>query len=303
MKILILGYSALFKKRIIKVLLDKKIKFCIASKSQPNNEKKAYKWFRDYNNALKNSKADLVYISLSNSLHYIWAKKALEKKYHVIVDKPITLNLKQTKILTLLAKKKKRLLAEATFFNYHAQFKKALKVINFSKNIKFIITNFVIPMPKKKTFRMQKKLAGGCSMDMGPYAAATARLLGSGKLLNIQSNIYRNKQGLITSFNISCKFKNNYYLGYFRFGGKYTNNMVLISDKKEIEINNVFSPPSNKDLKILIRGGNTFKLAKIKKDNIFKNFLNEILKDLKKKSYKPYYNKILIDAKFRSKIN
>ena len=303
MKILILGYSALFKKRIIKVLLDKKIKFCIASKTQPNNEKKAYKWFRDYNYALKNSKADLVYISLPNSNHYSWAKKALEKKYHVIVDKPITLNIKQAKILTSLAKKKNRLLAEATFFNYHDQFQKALKTINGYKNIKIITTNFIIPMPKKKSFRMQKRFAGGCYMDMSPYAAATARLLGFGKLLNIQSNVYKNKQGLITSFNISCKFKNNYYLGNFCFGGEYTNNMLLFSNKKKIEINNVFSPPSNKNLKILIRENNSFKQNKIKKDDIFKNFLNEIMNNLNKKIFKPYYKKILIDAEFRNKIN
>ena len=51
-----------------------------------------------------------------------------------------------------------------------------------------INTNFIIPMPKRNSFRMSKKLSGGCLMDMGPYAAATARLLGSGKLLKMHTN-------------------------------------------------------------------------------------------------------------------
>ena len=42
--------------------------------------------------ALKNSDADIVYISLANSNHYFWAKKVLEAGFHLIVDKPITTN-------------------------------------------------------------------------------------------------------------------------------------------------------------------------------------------------------------------
>ena len=53
--------------------------------------------------ALKKSKTDVVYISLINSLHYYWAKKALNKNYHVIVDKPISENYSQAKNLIKIA--------------------------------------------------------------------------------------------------------------------------------------------------------------------------------------------------------
>ena len=78
MKILILGYSSLFKKRILNVLLKNNIKFCIASKSSVQKEKKAFSWYRSYSFALNHSSADLVYISLPNAFHYYWAKKALD---------------------------------------------------------------------------------------------------------------------------------------------------------------------------------------------------------------------------------
>ena len=48
-------------------------------------------------------------------------------------------------------------------------------------------------MPKKNSFRMSTKLFGGCLADMGPYAAGTARLLGSGKLLKMQTSVNKNK--------------------------------------------------------------------------------------------------------------
>ena len=302
MKILILGYSNLLKKRILKVLIKKNIDFCIASKSFAQKEKKASNWYRNYNYALNHSNADLVYISLPNSLHYLWSKKALEKNYHVIVDKPLCENYTQAKKLVKIAKRKKKLLAEATFFNYHKQFIQALKLLKGSKNIKFVNTNFIIPMPKKDSFRMNKKLGGGCIMDMGSYAASTARLLGSGKLINMNSHIFKDKNGVVMAFHIFCKFKNNNYFGYFCFGGEYRNNMFLISNKKHLELNNVFSPPSNKNLKITIKENNTYHTKKVNKDDVFNNFFKKIMFNLKKKKFNEYYSTILEDAKFRKKL-
>ena len=202
---------------------------------------------------MEESKADLVYISLINSQHFFWAKKALEKNYHVIVDKPITCKLQETFQLLKMAKKRKRLLAEATFFDFHKQFTTSINYLGGSKKINFINTNFIIPKPKNNNFRMKKKFNGGCVADMSPYAAATARILGLGKCLNFNSIIFRNKSGLETSFTISCRFKKNYYFGYFRFGGEYKNNMILTTDNKHIELNNVFSPPSDKNLTLIIK--------------------------------------------------
>ena len=302
MKVLILGYSNLFKKRILNVLLKNNIKFCIASKSSSQKEKKAFSWYRSYSFALNHSSADLVYISLPNAFHYHWAKKALNKNYHVIVDKPISENYSQAKNLIKIAKRKKKLIAEATFYNYHKQFNHAVKLLNGIENIKLINTNFIIPMPKRNSFRMSKKLSGGCLMDMSSYAAGTARLLGSGKLLKMHSSIRKNKQGLIISFNIFCKFEKNYYFGYFCFGGEYKNNMILFSEKKHIELNNVFSPPSNKNLKILIKQKSSFYINKIKKCDVFENFFKQVIYSFNQKKFNFYYKTILADAKFREKL-
>ena len=149
---------------------------------------------------------------------------------------------------------------------------------------------------------MSKKLSGGCLADMGPYAAGTARLLGSGKLLKMHTSVKKNKQGLIISFNIFCKFEKNYYFGFFCFGGEYKNNMILFSKKKYIELNNVFSPPSNKNLKILIKHKNSFYISKIKKCDVFEDFFKQVGYSYNKKKFDFYYKTILADAKFREKL-
>jgi hypothetical protein len=79
--------------------------------------------------------------------------------------------------------------------------------------------------------------------------------------------------------------------------------MILFSKKKHIELNNVFSPPSNKDLKILIKQKNSFYINKIKKSDVFENFFKQVRYFYNKKKFDFYYKTILADAKFREKIN
>ncbi len=78
---------------------------------------------------LKNLK-QILYIFLFQ-IHFIinGQKKALNNGYHVIVDKPLCENFNKVKNLISIAKKNKKLLTEAIFFDYHAQISTALKII------------------------------------------------------------------------------------------------------------------------------------------------------------------------------
>ena len=57
------------------------------------------KTYDSYQKALNETTANIVYISLINSLHYNWAIKSLKQNKNLIIDKPITLKLSQTKKL------------------------------------------------------------------------------------------------------------------------------------------------------------------------------------------------------------
>ena len=139
--LLILGNSNFVQRRVLSSLNKiKEIDYKICSKSQKNKNI----FYSDYIEALK-SKPDIVYISLVNHLHYKFAKLALTKGFHVIVDKPIAPKLSQVKELIKIAKKKNLLLSEATLFNYHSVFHKIDKLIGGNKNLKFIQSNFTIP--------------------------------------------------------------------------------------------------------------------------------------------------------------
>src|SRR5439155_22069310 len=77
--------------------------------------------FDDYELALTDSRADIVYVSLVNSEHRAWSAKALESGRHVVVDKPAFLWRYEAEQMLDLASKHDCCLAEATVWAYHPQ--------------------------------------------------------------------------------------------------------------------------------------------------------------------------------------
>ena len=75
------------------------------------------------------------------------------------------------------------MLVEATYFNYHSQIKKTKKLFN-QKEKKIIEASFTIPMPKKNSILLSKKLGGGVLMDMGPYISSIPRLFKLTKVIS-----------------------------------------------------------------------------------------------------------------------
>ena len=306
MKILILGYSNLCRRKIIPVLKKKfsNVKFSICSRSQKKKNIGAYDWFRDYKVALKKSKTDVVYISLINSLHYYWAKKFLENNYHVIIDKPATLNFKQAKNLVKLARKKKRLLSEAVVFYYHHQINKAIKEINSLKNLTHVHARFVIPKLPKKNFHNFKKYGGGCLLDMGPYAAAVFRIFISKNIKKVTflSSFKENQNGVNENFDVKIVVGKKSFSGYFSHNGEYENTLTLFTKRKSVTINRVFSPPNDVDVTLQVNEGNISKEKKLKRDDTFFNYFKKIITLLKAKKFGNSYKDLLKDSFFREKL-
>ena len=82
----------------------------------------------DYKSIIKNNIIDLVIISSPTTTHYKICKFALENYKHVLVEKPLSLSLKEVKKLTKIAKSKKKMI----FVDYPFLFS---GTINFIKKI------------------------------------------------------------------------------------------------------------------------------------------------------------------------
>ena len=297
-KVLILGHSDLAKKKIIKTFIKHNVKFSVASKSEKNKIVGAYAQFKTYEEGLKKSSADIVYISLPNSFHYKWAKKALNCGCHVIVDKPICENIDKIKNLINLAKKSNKLLSEAIFFDYHKQISLALKLSGGIKKIRYINTNFVIPKPKINNFRNSKKLKGDVLMDMGCYASSIANIFCERKIYSKKIILKKNDFNVINSLNFIFDFSTQIYTGQFKYGGEYQNNLNIYTDKKIIQLDRVFSPPDNETLNLLVKEKNIIKTYKIKKENVFEKYFFEVIEKISKRKYQYYFEKMTNINKF-----
>ena len=297
-KVLILGHSDLAKKKIIKTFIKHNVKFSVASKSEKNKIVGAYAQFKTYEEGLKKSSADIVYISLPNSFHYKWAKKALNCGCHVIVDKPICENIDKIKNLINLAKKSNKLLSEAIFFDYHKQISLALKLSGGIKKIRYINTNFIIPKPKINNFRNSKKLKGDVLMDMGCYASSVANIFCERKIYSKKIILKKNDFNLINSLNFIFDFSTQIYTGQFKYGGEYQNNLNIYTDKKIIQLDRVFSPPDNETLNLLVKEKNIIKTYKIKKENVFEKYFLEVIEKISKRKHQYYFEKMININKF-----
>ena len=85
--------------KLVSVVDKKNANLNLAKKKYPS-----IRHYKDYKIAIKNSLLDLVIISSPTSTHYKIAKYALENYKHVLVEKPLSLSLKEVKKLNKIAK-------------------------------------------------------------------------------------------------------------------------------------------------------------------------------------------------------
>ena len=303
MKILILGYSDLVNRKIIPTLKKfKYVRYDIASKSVNKKNIGQEIWFDDYNEAIEKSDANIVYISLVNSLHYKFALHSLYKRKNVIIDKPITLNLNQTKHLIKIAKQKKLLLSEALVFNYHNQFTLIKKIINKNKIVlDNILMKFCIPKPKENNFKLSKKLGGGCFNDMSPYAAAIVRIF-LDKKINLINIFLSNTKKINEGFCLMVRAKKTNFIGVFSHNSEYKNEITFLTKSYSISAYRFSAPPSDINLNVNFIKKNKMKKFLVKKDDMFKKYLDEYFQKLKEKNINFYHDRILNDAKFINKL-
>ena len=227
-KLLVVGYSKFVEKRLINSIKKiKKIDYRVCSKSKKG--KAVY--YRNYLEGL-NFKPDLIYISLTNHLHYKYAKIFLNKGFNVIVDKPITESLKKTLELIKIAKSKKLLLSEATLFNYHLVFNRITKILGGKSNIELLQSNFNIP--KIRSLKSINATKSDCFMDMSPYAAALIRLYMGQKYLSINFDYKKFPASKnVQSFYILASNKKIKYFGNFCHDREYLSQIIFYSKKKK----------------------------------------------------------------------
>lgn len=139
------------------------------------------KAYSSYEALLEDKSIDAVYAPLPPALHYEWGKRVLESKKHLLIEKPFTTNLVETKKLLALAEEKKLTVHENYMFLYHSQLTKIKELIvnGTLGELRLIRAAFGFPKRSRDDFRYKKALGGGALLDCGGYPVRLAlELLG-----------------------------------------------------------------------------------------------------------------------------
>jgi dTDP-3,4-didehydro-2,6-dideoxy-alpha-D-glucose 3-reductase len=170
--LLILGHSSIVGRRVLPAAracgaFDR---ISVASRHHAAAE------FNDYDEALVKSGADVVYVSGVNAAHEEWAARALERDFHVVVDKPAFANAEAAERMAALARRRGKALAEATVFAFHPQMRAVCSLVQPGDAPRVAMTFSIPPLPAGD-FRYRAASGGGSLNDIGPYVVAANRLL------------------------------------------------------------------------------------------------------------------------------
>ena len=115
----ILSTSSITPRFIAAVRISKDSKvLALASRDLEKAREKAALWqvpkaYGSYEELMEDPDIDVIYISMINSLHYTYARMALETGHHVLCEKPFTLSEEESRELFALARKQGRFIMEA----------------------------------------------------------------------------------------------------------------------------------------------------------------------------------------------
>ncbi|KAF9701833.1 hypothetical protein EKO04_000193 [Ascochyta lentis] len=135
---------------------------------------KAYGSYRDLVN---DANVDIIYIATPHSHHYQHTRLALEAAKHVLVEKPITVNAEQARILFALAEEKKLFLMEAVWTRFFPLTREIQGIISSGRlgEIKRVYADLSFWNDVEQEFGKEHRmvnldLAGGALLDLGIYS-------------------------------------------------------------------------------------------------------------------------------------
>lgn len=132
--------------------------------------------YTDYSTMLEEVDVDAVYIAIPNSLHYRFAKQALEAGHNVILKKPMTSHNWEAETLSALAREKNLYLYEAITTLYMPCYEKIKEWLSRIGTIKLVSCNYSKYSSRYDAFQAGNILpafdparSGGALMDLNLY--------------------------------------------------------------------------------------------------------------------------------------
>ena len=306
MRLLVLGLSNLVRRRVLPALeevggldaVDIATHSGAARLQRP--EPLAGETFDDYDVALRRSEAEVAYVSLVNSEHGPWVRKALESGRHVVVDKPAFLGLEETERTLSLAGQRDRCLAEATVWGYHPQvdlMKRAFE--EAASEPARISAAFSVPPLDAANFRYCRSLGGGSLWDQGPYAVSIGRVFFGGPAETVDCHVLSaaGPDNVETAFSMLATYPGGRAVaGHFGFDTAYRNHIDILSPDLVLEADRVFTIPADAENEMRLMGGQGPSIRTAPPGDSFSVFFECVLEAIRRHEWGELTADLLSDA-------
>lgn len=158
----------------------------------------AEKAYDSYEELAKDPNIDVVYVGVIHPYHIHVARIMIESGKAVLCEKPLCMNVKETKQLIDLARDKKVFLMEAVWSRFFPVYKMMMKRIQSGEigDVVQVISSFGQPIEHVNR-ATKKPLGGGSTLDLGVYCAQFASIvMGGERPLKIVSGGHMNSEGI-----------------------------------------------------------------------------------------------------------
>lgn len=229
--------------------------------------------FNSYEEIVKSTEIDAVYIPLPPALHFKWAKKALEKGKHVFLEKPATLNYEDTSILVDLAKKNKLALHENYMFVFHEQLNVINNIVKSGEigEVRLYRINFGFPKRSNNDFRYNKSLGGGALIDAGGYTIKYATILLGNTVKIVYANMNYKNDYNVDMYGSGALINDNGETVQISYGmdNDYKCELEVWGSKGSLKTGRVLTAPADFVPQVMISKGNTGELKNLPCDDTF----------------------------------
>jgi len=304
-RIAILGASEIAYRRFLPALIkDQRFEYVGVAYEREQDAEKVLDFkanygghiFTSFNDVFNDPSVDAVYVPQPPAFHFSFGKRVLESGKHLFMEKPFTIDLKDTQTLINIAKDKKLGVVENYMFRFHKQIKAFQDLVlneDLIGKVKKYEVRFSFPRRATTDFRYNKKLGGGALFDCGGYTIMLSDILLARKgQITAFRPIYSDEfevdiggEGLFENKGLKCEFSFGMDNPYFCYAKAYGEKGILIA-------NRVLTAPSDFDVNfdILDSLGNIIRQINIGIDDSFLKSIDNFYKavsenEIRKENY------------------
>eukprot|EP01124_Arcella_intermedia_P018117 TRINITY_DN25083_c0_g1_i1.p1 TRINITY_DN25083_c0_g1~~TRINITY_DN25083_c0_g1_i1.p1 ORF type:complete len:343 (+),score=80.81 TRINITY_DN25083_c0_g1_i1:39-1067(+) len=205
--------------------------------------------YGSYKELVQDSSVHVVYIGSIHVHHFEHSLLALNHGKHILVEKPMGINRKQTEQIYKLATEKNLYVMEGMWTAFNPTFVKAKSAIDSGVigEVKFAEINFGVAFPKDIARIWEPQLGGGALLDIGIYPLYGVQLLlGNGdKPIEVKANGFI-EGGIDVAGTASLKYPNN-RLGVINWNAfvDLPETATIVGTKGKIVINPPYHAPTS----------------------------------------------------------